>query len=192
MTLLDRAIKAQGGDEKLSKAQGATFNTKGTIEVENMKGEVTGDVAVQGEDHIRWNATFSAMGRMDSGTIVVTPEKIWGKGGNREAEEAPKEIAFIRDVFRTIRLSQNLTALRNKEVMVSHLGEVKIDNRAAVGLKVTTKGRPDIDLFFDKETFSAPSPPKYASPNPCRPTKSSMPSISPTTRMSTGSSNIAR
>ncbi len=36
--------------------------------------------------------------------------------------------------------------------MVSHLGEVKIDNRPAVGLKIATKGRPDVDLFFDKET----------------------------------------
>ncbi len=61
-----------------------------------MKAEVTGDVAVQGEDHIRWNATITAMGRGESGTIVVTPEKIWGKGGNREAEEAPKDAAFIR------------------------------------------------------------------------------------------------
>ncbi len=109
-------------------------------------------MAVQGVDHIRWNATINEMGRMESGTIVVTPEKIWGKGSNAEAEEAPMDFAFIRDVFRTIRLSENLTALRGKEVMVSHLGELKIENRPAVGLKVTTRGRPDVDLFFDKET----------------------------------------
>ncbi len=153
-TLLDRVIKAQGGDEKLSKAKGATFTTKGTAGADGMKAEIKGDVAVQGVDRIRWNFTFTAMGREQSGTLVVTAEKIWAKGGggNGDTEEAPKEEDFIHDVFRTIRLSQNLSALRNKEVMVSHLGEVKIDNRAAVGLKVASKGRPDVDLFFDKET----------------------------------------
>jgi hypothetical protein len=151
-TLLDRAIKAQGGDEKLGKTLCATFTTKGTIEVENMKGELSGDTASQSADHIRWNVSFSFMGRTESGTIIVTPEKIWAKGGNREVEEAPKEVAFIRDVFRTIRLPQNLTALRHKDVTLSHLGEVKIDNRTAVGLKIATKDRPDVDLFFDKDT----------------------------------------
>src|SRR5262249_50759449 len=69
-----------------------------------------------------------------------------------EAQEAPPDAAFVRDVFRTVRLPQNLTALRGKDVELSHLGEVKVNDRTAIGLKVATKGRPDVDLFFDKET----------------------------------------
>jgi hypothetical protein len=151
--LLDRAIKAQGGEEKLKAAQSASFKTKGTVTAGGMQVDLAGDAAVQGDGLYRWNVTFSAMGRTESGVIVVTPEKIWGKGGNQaNAEEAPAEAAFLRDVFRTIRLPQNLAVLRNQDTTLSHLGELKIEERAAVGLKVATKGRPEIDLFFDKET----------------------------------------
>jgi outer membrane lipoprotein-sorting protein len=153
-SLLDRVIRAQGGDEKLSKAQGATFTTKATIEAEGIKVDLTGDVAAQADDHVRWNVTLMFMGQPGtSGTMIVTPDKIWSKGANMEAEESPKDALFIRDVFRTVRLSQNLSALRSKELVVSPLKEVKIDNRPAVGLNIATKGRPDVQLFFDKETY---------------------------------------
>ena len=150
--LLDRAIKAQGGEQKLKAAHAVTFKTKGTIQANGIQVELGGDATAQGAGLVRWNVSFTAMGRTESGVIVVTPEKIWGKGGNRPTEEAPAEAAFIRDVFRTIRLPQDLTALRDKDVTLSHLGELKVDDRTALGLKVAVKGRPDVDLFFDKET----------------------------------------
>jgi hypothetical protein len=153
-TLLDRVIKAQGGDEKLSQSQGATFTIKGTYEDNETKGEFTGDVAVQGVDYSRWNTTYVAdMGKGSvSETQVVTPEKIWEKLDNKEAMDWSNEAAFQRDVDLAVRLPQNLSALRNKDVTVSYLGEVKIDNRPVVGLKIATKGRSGIDLFFDKNT----------------------------------------
>src|SRR5438874_4432134 len=98
--LLDRAVKAQGGEEKLAKARAATFKTKGTVQANGMQVELGGDAAVQGDGLFRWNATIAFMGRTENGIIVVTPEKIWGKGGDRATEEAPAEAAFLRDVFR--------------------------------------------------------------------------------------------
>jgi hypothetical protein len=151
--LLERAIKAQGGEEKLKAAQAATFKTKGNVLADGQQVELGGDATVQGDGHYRWSASITFMGRTENGVIVITPEKIWGKGGNQaNAEEAPAEAAFVRDVFRTIRLPQNLTALRAKDVTLSHLGELKVDDRVTVGLKVATKDRPDVDLYFDKET----------------------------------------
>src|SRR5437879_4124768 len=97
--LLDRAIKAQGGEEKLNKAQAATFKTKGNIQANGIQVELAGDASVHGAGLVRWELTFTAMGRTESGVLVVTPEKIWAKGGNRPAEEAPAEVAFLRDVF---------------------------------------------------------------------------------------------
>src|ERR1700678_1275932 len=119
-TLLDRAIKAQGGDEKLSKAQGATFTAKGTLELGDIKAELSGDFAVQAVDHTHWNVTLNAMGQSQSGMIVINPTKIWAKVANQEAKEAPAaEQAFLRDAFRALRLPQNLAALRSPDVVLS-------------------------------------------------------------------------
>ena len=51
--ILDKAIKALGGEEKLSKIKAATWNTKGTITFGGNDNEVTNHVIVQGLDHSR-------------------------------------------------------------------------------------------------------------------------------------------
>ena len=51
-----------------------------------------------------------------------------------------------------MRLAQHLTALTDPKYQLSSLGELKIGERLAVGIKVAEKDRPDLDLFFDKDT----------------------------------------
>jgi hypothetical protein len=150
-TLLDRAIRAQGGNAKLSQAQGATFHIKGTIGPEGNTFTLSGDIAAQAVDQVRCLLTFSFNPGLMA-TLTITPRTVWEKGKIEAREIGNPEQAIIRDIFRTIRLSQNLTLLRGKDVTLSHLGESRIYNRGAVGLKVATRGRPDVDLFFDKET----------------------------------------
>jgi hypothetical protein len=151
--LLDRAVKAQGGDERLSKAQGITCRTKGHLQLQNVAFDLDGEATAQGTGLFRWKVSFSVMGRTNDALLVVTPEKIWNSNANRPANELPAEFAFLREVFRTIRLAQNLHVLRDKDVTISHLGELKVDERICVGLKVVRKGWPDVDLCFDKETL---------------------------------------
>src|SRR5262249_25995452 len=39
-----------------------------------------------------------------------------------------------------------------KGYSLAPLGEIKVDDRPAVGVKVTHKDRPDVDLYFDKKS----------------------------------------
>jgi hypothetical protein len=54
--------------------------------------------------------------------------------------------------MRCVRLAANPALLRQPGIKLAPLGELKIGDRETVGLKVTQKGFPDIDLFFDKKT----------------------------------------
>src|SRR5262249_2214571 len=45
-----------------------------------------------------------------------------------------------------------LTNLKDNAVKLTPLGEVKVNDRPALGLKIVRKDRPDVDLFLDKET----------------------------------------
>jgi hypothetical protein len=42
--------------------------------------------------------------------------------------------------------------MKDKDYTLESLGEVKVQDKAAVGVKVSSKGQPDIELFFDKGT----------------------------------------
>jgi outer membrane lipoprotein-sorting protein len=58
---------------------------------------------------------------------------------------------FATGSLYALRVPHLLPALKDKEYQLSHLGELKVGNRAALGLQVTRKGRKDVSLFFDKE-----------------------------------------
>jgi hypothetical protein len=46
----------------------------------------------------------------------------------------------------------DLVALKEKMFTLSSLGETNVDGKPAVGVKVSSKGHRDINLYFDKET----------------------------------------
>jgi hypothetical protein len=45
-----------------------------------------------------------------------------------------------------------LAPLKSKDFRLAPLGEEKVGDRAAVGIKVSSKGHKDINLYFDTET----------------------------------------
>jgi hypothetical protein len=151
--ILDRALQAMGGIAKVEKLQGITWKGKGTIEAEGKKAEVSGEVSAQGDEHFRLSLQIEADGRSVDAVLVVTPKNAWARAENRKTEEAPKEFhAIALTDLRVLRLGGWLAPLRDNAYQLSPLGELKINDRAAVGIKAAHKDRPDLDIFFDKET----------------------------------------
>jgi hypothetical protein len=67
--------------------------------------------------------------------------------------EVPKNIfPVLKEVFTAIRMPHMLPSLREKEFKLSPLGEIKIDDRTAVGMVIARKDYRDVNLYFDKET----------------------------------------
>jgi translation elongation factor EF-1beta len=78
-------------------------------------------------------------------------KKFWisvmGKTKEIDDEKLVKEIKenlYVEQVT-------NLTGLKDKKYELSALGEVKVNDKAAVGVRVSAKGRRDVNLYFDKE-----------------------------------------
>src|SRR5262249_10118634 len=69
-----------------------------------------------------------------------------------KTEDAPKEIVpFIRNVIYTLRLPTMLTALSDKEFKLSPLGEVKVGDVEAAGMRISHKDFKDVSFFFNKK-----------------------------------------
>src|SRR5262249_4984947 len=151
--ILDRAVKALGGEKKLAAAGGLTWKVSGTLEVEGMKVDLSGDWSAQRLDSYRWELQASVMGRAENATAGIAGAKAGVRNGQGQVRDAPKDIVpLLLANFRCFRLVQNPLLLRDKAFKLSPLGELKIGDRETVGLKVTRKGWADIDLFFDKKT----------------------------------------
>jgi hypothetical protein len=152
--IVDQAIKAMGGADKLGKSPATTFQCKGTMDENGRKGEMSGTWSVMPPDKYRAELELAMLGQTVTVTLVINGDSAWAKDATRNmVEPAPAEaVKVIHADLGGLLLVNNLTALTGKDVELSSLGEVKIDKRAAIGVKVKRKDLPDFDLFFDKET----------------------------------------
>ena len=62
-------------------------------------------------------------------------------------QEEFKEAAYMMT-----KIAHLTNLLTDKSLQLTLLGESKVENRPAVGVKAVSKGHRDIDLFFDKES----------------------------------------
>jgi hypothetical protein len=150
--LLDRAIKAMGGDAKLAKL--GTVSGKGKITVIKGGQEMTINLqgTWQGLSQYRAELDFQKDGNNHAGILVISGEKGWFKKDDN-TEDAPEGLVpFIQNFFYACRMPQMLPALRDKAYKLTPLGEVKVGTQPAVGLSVSHPDYKDVSLFFDKES----------------------------------------
>lgn len=149
--LVDQAIKAHGGEAVLTKFVAYTLRMKGTLHVQNMAIDFTGDMSTQGANQQRAAIDLEIGGQKVSVINVFNRNKGWVKLNetvlemNKDQLEEAKEGAYASWLF-------SLVPLKDEAFTLAPLGEINVDNRPAVGIRVSHKGHRDVNLFFDKKT----------------------------------------
>ena len=77
-SILDKAIKALGGEEKLSKAEAFSWKAKGTVNFNGNANESTAEVTVKGLDHFRREFGSDQCHSL----VVLAGDKGWRKFGD--------------------------------------------------------------------------------------------------------------
>src|SRR5262245_2214954 len=151
--LVDRAIEAQGGEANLAKFQAVTLKGKGKFYGTSDDGvPFTGEWATQGETHTRMRLEFTAMGQTFKYAKVISGDKGWIKLNDDNAQPMSKEVlAEEREQLHGSWVA-TLLPLKGKEFKLSPLGEVKVGDRPAVGVRVSRQGRRDVSLYFDQKS----------------------------------------
>jgi hypothetical protein len=150
--VIDKAIKAHGGAEKLEKVKALTFKMKGKFYGMGEEGiDFTGEFASQEPDKSRVEISGEVMGTKFKFVQVVNGDKGW-KQIMDNTEELDKEgIAEAKEALHAGAVGR-LVTLKKKGFNLEPLGEVKIGDKPAIGVRVTRKGYRDVSLFFDKKT----------------------------------------
>jgi len=143
-TILDKAIIALGGEEKLAKI--TAFKWVGTVTFNVNGDERTNDVefTVDGLDHLRreWGRNL----------MVVAGDKAWQKRGDSFRELMADAVAREkRNIYLQV-IPVTLVPLKGKGYTCEAAGEEKVGEKPAVLVKVTAPDGKDFTLFFDKET----------------------------------------
>ncbi len=149
--IIDKAIKAYGGEEKLAKFKAETWKAKGIFHGFGMKVPYTCDYAFLRPDKFRFVMHMELGGQKMDLTVAFDGKQAWEKSGDRLQDMAKDKQAEFEHTIYMINLSQ-LLPLKDKAFTLTALGESKVGDRPALGVKVASKGRRDVSLFFDKET----------------------------------------
>lgn len=144
VAIIDKAIKATGGADALSKLRIQTWEESGTYHGAGDPIQYTGKYAVKYPDKYR----MEIEGFM---TIVLNGDKAWmnSMGSTNEVTGDPLQEQMHTHYAGWI---ATLLPLKEKSFKLSILDEVKVEDKPAVGVKVAKEGSRDVNLFFDKES----------------------------------------
>jgi hypothetical protein len=147
--VIARGILARGGEANEAKVKGVIMKGAGTFYGLGEGIPFIGEWHFQGNNQARATLEIKVMDQALTFTQVVNGDKGWVKF-NDEVKTMPKEELAEEKAAMYAKWVSSLLPLKDKAFKVAGVGEVKIGEHAATGVRVSHDGKRDINLFFDK------------------------------------------
>ena len=150
--LLAKAIKAHGGEDHLTKMKAAQVKTKGKIDLPGV-GEVdfTQESAHMFPDKFRDTLEFKVMGQNVSVFTLINGDKVTLEVNGKAIDAGDKVKEAVKDMGAIFEVSK-LVPLKDKKYELSIIGEDKVEEKPAIGVRVSAKDQKDVNVYFYKET----------------------------------------
>ena len=149
--LVEKAVQAHGGAARLAKLPAVTATIKGTFHGFGEAVPFTGATAADGADRHRAEFAAEAGGQKFRLVHVLRGDRGWVKVDDETQELDKDALAEAREEAHAVWVA-TLAPLKDPAFGLAPLGEVEVEKRPAAGVKVSCKGRRDVNLYFDKET----------------------------------------
>ncbi|WZO99098.1 hypothetical protein EP7_000691 [Isosphaeraceae bacterium EP7] len=150
--VLDRAIKALGGEAKLAKADVISWKNKGKLYLNGTPNEFEATSTVKGLDRHRAEFKGNFGGQDVEVLAVLDGDKGWRKFDGQTQGLSEQELSTERQNLYLQVVTYNPLALKGKGFKVESKGEEKVDGKPASVLTATGPDGKDFTLSFDKET----------------------------------------
>jgi hypothetical protein len=160
--ILDKAIKAVGGEERLTKLTSFTVKTRCKYCFhEGGTGIQTVHLSYDSSRRVRMESTLVyelTKANVQDANIdfIINGSEAWvslnGKPRAMSEEEAARQMEFLDRSLRSDLGIRQLPLLKGKGYNLTPLGDSKIGDHRSVGIKVSREGQSDIRLYFDKDT----------------------------------------
>lgn len=152
--VLDKAITAHGGQEKLATSTSQKMTGKGTIVGPN--GEQYGFSATYYFDTPnRFRADYQmAIGDTSLPVVqILDGDQGWMKVGDQTAELTKDQMESFRASLQAHAALRLVPLLDKKKFSLSLVGEIEEDGETLIGITATNKDALDASIYFDAKTY---------------------------------------
>jgi hypothetical protein len=151
LAVVEQALRAHGGEAALAKTRNLHRVGKGSLSVSGQQFPFSIETTMQLPDRMRDTTDLDVGGQKNRVLTVVNGEKVWQTLGADQKELDKERAGELRDEAFVLWLT-TLVPLKDRSVTVTLLPPANVLGKPASALKVTAKGRPDVTLFFDKQS----------------------------------------
>jgi hypothetical protein len=151
--ILARAVKAHGGEEFLNKHPAARAQNKGKINLPGVgEAEFTQDVSYMIPGKFRDSMELTVAGQTIKVLTIINGDTISITAMDKEVPITDDIKKSVKDAVDMMSMARIAPLLKGKAYELSLFGETKVEEKPAVGVRISAKGKKDVTLFFDKKT----------------------------------------
>jgi hypothetical protein len=150
--LIEKAIAAHGGEATLSKCPVISMKFKGTVHGSDKTPTILfkAEMTTNGAERVKLIVESENFGKFRL-VSVLNGDRGWIECNGDTQEVKKDKLATMQEDAYSAWVA-SLLPLKDKTFNLTMEGEADIDNRPALGIKVSRKAHHDVKLFFDKET----------------------------------------
>jgi hypothetical protein len=151
-TILEKAIKAAGGSDKLTPFTKEAFTWKSTVIVKTPDGDgkLTETGYAQG-DQVRLEINGKFGDKEVKVVRVCDGNKCYVREGEKTEELDKEKAGHFKADWNRMRMCMLLEPLKDRALELTALDDAKVGDKAALGLKAVHKEHGTTQFFFDKD-----------------------------------------
>jgi hypothetical protein len=149
--VIERAIKAHGGFDRLSHVRADRVKARGVLIVNGRETPFQSETTVQLPSQFR-NVLQLEGDRKTVFVEVLNGDKVYFTLDGQPQKVDDNLTAELRETMQLNRAIRLVPLLTDKAYALEALGEVKVEDQPCLGVKATAKGRRELRLFFNKES----------------------------------------
>lgn len=151
--VIQKAIQALGGEGPVARLQRTRVKAQGTLVLNDQSATFTAEFTTHSPGRARMDMEITAGDAKINLIMVRKDDQAWHKINDVTPDLEPRQKAEILAWGRLFDARSLLPLLKDKAYTLAPLGEIQVNGRPAVGVKVSAKGQTDLDLYFDKTTM---------------------------------------
>jgi len=151
--IIAKAIKANGGEEKLNKFQAGITKIKGKLQVPNIgETDFTSTNSFMYPDKFKEEVELTVAGMKIAIVSIGNGDQysINANGTEVPIEDNLKKV--FKNASHAMKVARLTTMVKDKGYELSLLGESDVNKAKAIGIKVAMKDHTDVNLYFDVKT----------------------------------------